>query len=50
VFSVVVPALIPPPGAQGITLEETAILNNLISTEPVTAGQVLKLVESGQPR
>ncbi len=50
VFSVVVPTLIPPPGAQGISLEETAILNNLISTEPVPAGQVLKLVESGTPR
>ena len=50
VFSALVPILIPPPGAQGIGLEETAILNNLISTEPVAAGHVLKVVEAGQPK
>jgi len=50
VFSALVPALIPPPGSQAIGLEETAILNNLISTEPVAAGHVLKIVAAGQAK
>jgi predicted Zn-dependent protease len=50
VFSALVPTLIPPPGSQGLSVEETAILNNLISTEQVPAGRVLKLVEAGQPK
>jgi hypothetical protein len=49
-FSAVVPTLLKPPASQAISVEETAILNNLISTEPVAAGQVLKLVESGQSK
>jgi len=50
VFSVVVPTLIPSPKTQALSIEETAILNNLISTEPVPAGRTLKLVEAGQPK
>ena len=50
VFSRVVPTLVPAPGTQAITVEETAILNNLISNEQVAAGQVLKIVESGSAR
>jgi len=49
VFSALVPTLMPR-GSQAISVEETAILNNLISTEPVAAGHVLKLVEAGQPK
>jgi predicted Zn-dependent protease len=49
-FSALVPTLLKPPASQAIGLEETAILNNLISTEPVPAGQVLKLVEAGQAK
>jgi predicted Zn-dependent protease len=50
VFSRVVPTLVPAPGSQAISVEETAILNNLISNEQVAAGAVLKIVESGRPR
>ena len=50
VFSALLPTLILAPGTQGISVEETAILNNLISTEPVAAGHLLKLIEAGQPK
>ena len=50
VFSALVPTLIAPPATQALSVEETAILNNLISTEPVAAGHVLKVVEAGQPK
>ena len=46
VFSALVPTL----GRQAISVEETAILNNMISTEPVPAGQPVKIVASGKTR
>jgi predicted Zn-dependent protease len=46
VFSAVVPTY----GKQALSVEETAILNNWISTEPVPAGQPLKLVALGHTK
>ncbi|HEY6866563.1 MAG TPA: hypothetical protein VI792_04855, partial [Candidatus Eisenbacteria bacterium] len=46
VFSALVPTL----GSQAISVEETAILNNMISTEPVPTGQPVKIVASGKTR
>jgi predicted Zn-dependent protease len=35
-------------GSQAMTLEETAILNNLRATTPVSAGSPIKIVRKGK--
>jgi predicted Zn-dependent protease len=43
VFGTLVPAL----GPQGVDLEQTAILNNLRATTPVSAGTPIKIIRKG---
>jgi hypothetical protein len=45
-FRTVVPRL----GVQAIGIDATSILNNRMLEDPVTAGELLKIVQGGAPR